>query len=167
MLEGGAGLNVRPGYKGNSSGRPPSPAPQLSSAVSPLLLNVRQRATAGQILSATQTTVTPNSQVPTTHIIDSFNMLTHLKPPAMTGAPLLKWLVAFCALGSVAVDASEFDAIPASMTKGGQDNMNANPFLVMPYCTPGAACWPKTEVWSAFNQSIGGMLHGAPGRRPS
>ena len=103
----------------------------------------------------------------TTHIIDSLTTLTHLKPPTMTGAPLLKWLVAFCALGSVAVDASEFDAIPASMTKGGQDNMNANPFLVMPYCTPGAACWPKTEVWSAFNQSIGGMLHGAPGRRPS
>ena len=103
----------------------------------------------------------------TTHIIDSLTTLTHLKPPTMTGAPLLKWLVAFCALGSVAVDASEFDAIPASMTTGGQDNMNANPFLVMPYCTPGAACWPKTEVWSAFNQSIGGMLHGAPGRRPS
>ena len=85
----------------------------------------------------------------------------------MTGAPLLKWLVAFCALGSVAVDASELGAIPASMTTGGHDNWNANPFLVTPYCMPGAACWPKPEVWSAFNQSIGGMLHGPPGRSPS
>jgi len=30
----------------------------------------------------------------------------------------------------------------------------------MPYCMPGAACWPKPEVWSAFNQSVDGMLHG-------
>ena len=30
-----------------------------------------------------------------------------------------------------------------------------------PY-VPGAACWPKPNVWSAFNQSIDGMLHGPP-----
>ena len=41
------------------------------------------------------------------------------------------------------------------------------PSTSMPYCMPGAACWPKPEVWSAFNQSIGGMLHGPPGRRLS
>ena len=41
------------------------------------------------------------------------------------------------------------------------------PSTFMPYCMPGAACWPKPEVWSAFNQSIDGMLHGPPGRRPS
>ena len=50
------------------------------------------------------------------------------------------------------------------MTTGGHDNWNASPFLVMPYCMPGAGCWPKPEVWSAFNQSIDGMLHGPPGR---
>ena len=39
------------------------------------------------------------------------------------------------------------------------------PSTFMPYCMPGAACWPKPEVWSAFNQSIDGMLHG-PARPP-
>jgi hypothetical protein len=36
------------------------------------------------------------------------------------------------------------------------------PSTLMPYCMPGAACWPKPNVWSAFNQSIDGMLHGPP-----